>query len=142
MEFLPQAYSEGEAVSTKWINCVFMIFVSLLLPAVLRAQELTADVVIHKENEETRGKLYRGKNAFRLELPEEGRGAARETVVIYDQVRQVTYFLNPMMKSYVERLGPTAGGGIAGLFVPQKDNPCALLPRVSKEGDCQKERSV
>jgi hypothetical protein len=120
----------------KFVGRVFIVFVSLLLPTLLRAQELTANVVIHRANGQTRGKLYRGKDAVRLELPEEGRGAATGTVIIYDQGRQVTYFLNQAMKSYVERSG-FAGGGIVGLFVPQKDNPCALLPSISKEGKCQ-----
>src|SRR6516162_7960322 len=123
-------------MSGKCISCIFIVFLSVILPTISRAQELTADVVIHRGSEQTRGKLLRGKNAVRLELPEEGRGATTGTVVIYDQARQVTYFLNPAMKSYVERPGP-AGGGIVGLFVPQKDNPCALLPHVSKQGDCR-----
>lgn len=122
----------------KSVSYVVIVFVSLFLPIILHSQELTADVVIHRTNgEDAKGKLYRGENAVRLEPPEEGDGAVKGTVVIYDLARQVTYFLNPAMKAYVERPGSAAGGPVS-LFVPQKDNPCALLPRFSKDATCQK----
>ena len=125
-------------MARKSVSCAAMTVSLLLLPATLRAQELTADVVIHKANgTEARGRLYRGKNAVRLEPPEEGQGAVKGGVVIYDLARQVTYFLNPTLKAYVERPGPAAGGPVS-LFVPHKDNPCALLPQVSKDAACQK----
>jgi hypothetical protein len=119
-------------------NHVTIVVVLLFLPAVLQAQELSADVVIHKtDGTEARGRLYRGKNAIRLEPPEEGHGAIRGGVVIYDLARRVTYSLNPTMKTYVERPSSAEGGPVS-LFVPQKDSPCALLPQVSKGASCQK----
>lgn len=119
-------------------NSVLVVIVLMSLPVVLRAQELTADVVVHRaKGEETRGKLYRGKNALRLEFQVEQPGAGRGTVVVCDLARQATYFLNPTMKTYVERSG-AAGEGLVSLFVPQKDNPCALLPNASKDAACQK----
>jgi hypothetical protein len=122
----------------KSFSHLVIVLVSLFFPIILHAQELAADVVIHRTNgEETRGKLYRGKDAVRLETPEEGQGAAKGGIVIYDLAHQATYFLNPAMKAYVERPGSAAGGPVS-LFVPQKDNPCALLPRVSKDTACQK----
>ncbi len=122
----------------KSVSHVAIVVASLFLPVILRAQELTADVVIHKANgTEARGKLYRGKDAVRLEPPEEGQGAVKGGVVIYDLARQVTYFLNPTLKTYVERPGSAAGGPVS-LFVPQHDNPCALLPGISKDATCKK----
>lgn len=119
-------------------NHVALAVVLVFLPVIAQAQELAADVVIHKTNgEQARGKLYRGKNAIRLEPPEELRGASRGVIVIYDLARGVTYSLNPTMKAYVERPGSTAGG-LVSLFVPQNDNPCALLPQVSRDASCQK----
>ena len=117
---------------------VVMGVASLFLPSIPQAQELTADVVIHKTSgTEARGKLYRGKDAVRLEPPEEGKGTVKGGIVIYDLARQATYFLNQQMKAYTERPGSATGGPVS-LFVPQKDNPCALLPRVSKDAACQK----
>jgi hypothetical protein len=133
------AFAErSNSMGRKSVSPVVIVVASLFLPVVLHAQELTADVVIHEANgTEARGKLYRGKDAVRLEPPEEGRGAVNGVVVIYDLPRQATYFLNPAMKTYVERRGSATGGPVS-LFVPQKDNPCALLPRVSKDASCQK----
>jgi hypothetical protein len=128
----------SNSMGRKSAGYVVMGVASLLWPSIPHAQELTADVVIHKANgTEARGKLYRGKDAVRLEPPEEGQGAAKGGIVIYDVLREATYFLNPAMKAYVERPGSAAGGPVS-LFVPQKDNPCALLPRVSKDAACQK----
>src|SRR5215469_9015654 len=111
-------------MNVKSPNRVLMVIVFVSLPVVLRAQELTADVVIHRTHgTDTRAKLYRGKSAVRLELPEEGSGSGKGTVVIYDQARQAAYFLNPLTKSYAERLGPGAGGPIVSLFVLPKDSP-------------------
>jgi hypothetical protein len=133
------AFAErSNSMGRKSVSPVVIVVASLFLPVVLHAQELTADVVIHEANgTEARGKLYRGKDAVRLEPPEEGRGAVNGVVVIYDLARQVTYFLNPKLKTYVERPGSAAGGPVA-LFVPLHDNPCASLPGISRDATCRK----
>lgn len=123
-------------------NRLAIVVVLLSLPVVLHAQELSADVVMRRaDRREERSKLYKGKAAVRLESGEEGYGGVKGTVVIYDLTRRVAYFLNPTVKSYVSRTGYGAGGPVVGLFVPQKDNPCALLPVVSKDSACQKIRA-
>ena len=85
---------------------------------------------------ETRGKLYRGAGALRLEASDGGSDRARGVILIYDVARNVTYFLNPAMKAYVERAGSEAGGPLA-LFAAQRDNPCALAAQVAKDVTCQ-----
>jgi hypothetical protein len=122
-------------MSRKSANHLAMVVVLLSLPVVLQAQELSADVVTQRANGTVeRGKLYKGRAAVRLELS--AGTQAPNGVIIYDLNRQVGYSLTPAMKVYVERPGLAAGP--VSMFVPQKGNPCALVPGVARDAACQK----
>jgi hypothetical protein len=63
----------------KSVSHVVIVSVSLFLPIILHAQELTADVVIHRTNgEDAKGKLYRGKMPSVWNLPRRDTEPSRE----------------------------------------------------------------
>ena len=96
-------------MNAKSADCALIVRCLMSSPFALCARELTANAVIHRTHgTDTRAKLYRGKNAVRLEL--EGQRASEDTGIVYDQGHQVAYFSNPAMKAYTERSSYAAGG--------------------------------
>jgi hypothetical protein len=129
---------EERIMAGPWARAGALVAAALSGPGIAAAQDLAADVVIHKAGgaPDGRFKLYRSGGAIRLEPAADGPGPARSAILIYDATRNVTYFLTPAQKAYVERPG-LVGGGPLGLFAPHEDNPCAPVPQGAPELTCR-----
>jgi hypothetical protein len=99
---------------------------ALLAPLAMHAQEYSADALSYDSSGKViRGQVYRGATMIRAESTP-GAGPSRESFVIVDTAKQVSYTIVPSQKMIIVAHGLAALNKV-GIALPVNENPCTSV---------------